>query len=123
MKKGLVAIQEDNLQLSSGRYQSFSARWHELAAQQGIATRQIDIYSNSENYFKQLNGCDGLMWWFGQPIPMCRPGRRVIASLEHVTQIPAFPNLNTIWHFGDMRKSFSVPACMLCHLPTFLSAG
>jgi glutathione synthase/RimK-type ligase-like ATP-grasp enzyme len=101
MNKPIIAIQEDNLPLTSGRYQSFSTRWHELASQQGIATRKIDIYSNSENYFEQLDGCDALMWWFGQPLPISRPGRRVIASLAHVSEIPTFPNLNTIWHFDD----------------------
>lgn len=101
MNQPVIAIQEDNLQLSSGRYQSFSTRWHELASLQGIATRKIDIYSNSENYFEQLKGCDALMWWFGQPLPAIRPGRQVIASLAHVSKIPTFPNLNTIWHFDD----------------------
>jgi len=84
MNKPIIAIQEDNLQLSSGRYQSFSTRWHELASLQGITTRKIDVYSNSENYFEQLKGCDALMWWFGQPLPVIRPGRQVIASLAHV---------------------------------------
>lgn len=101
MSTPVVAIQEDNLQLSSGRYQSFSARWHELALEQGIATKQINIFSNSENYFEQLADCDALMWWFGQPLPLSRPGRRIIASLAHVSKIPVFPDLNTIWHFDD----------------------
>lgn len=101
MNKPIIAIHEDNLQLSSGRYQSFSARWHELAHQQGVETRKVDINTSSENYFGQLNGCSALMWWFGQPIPVSRPGRRIIASLAHISKIPTFPNLNTIWHFDD----------------------
>lgn len=47
MNKPIIAIQKDHQLLTSGRYQSFSARWHELAAQQGITTRAIDIFSNA----------------------------------------------------------------------------
>lgn len=101
MSKFTIAIQEDNLQLSSGRYQSFSTRWNQLALQQGIATKQIDIYSNSKNYFEQLNGCHAFMWWFGQPIPLNNPGKCIISSLAQITNIPTFPNLNTIWHFDN----------------------
>ncbi|SFU51581.1 RimK-like ATP-grasp domain-containing protein [Nitrosomonas eutropha] len=101
MNQLTIAIQQDHQQLSSKRWQSFSTRWHELAAQQGLTTQNIDIFSDSINWLDQLQGCDGFMWWFGQPLSVSRPGRRLIAALAHINKIPTFPNHNTIWHFDD----------------------
>lgn len=102
MSKHVVAIQEDNQLLSSGRFQSFSTRWSQLASEQDIAMKLINVYSISEkNIFDQLNDCHALMWWFGQPLPLSKPGKLIIASLSQIINIPTFPNLNTIWHFDD----------------------
>lgn len=97
----IIAIQPDHQQLSSGRWQSFSARWFELASQQGIATREVNVYSNDKDFFDQLSGCNAFMWWFAQPLSSVRPGFRLIASLAHISQIRTFPDINTIWHFDD----------------------
>lgn len=99
--KPIIAIQPDNQQLSSGRWQSFSTRWHELASRQGIVTREINVYSSAKDLFEQLNGCDAFMWWFAQPLSSIRPGLRIIAALVHVNQVRTFPDLHTIWHFDD----------------------
>ncbi|SCZ85898.1 ATP-grasp domain-containing protein [Nitrosomonas mobilis] len=106
MNKPIIAIQQDNQQLSSGRWQSFSARWHELALQQGITTRDVDIFSNSVDWLDQLQDCDAFMWWFAQPLSVSRPGRRLIAALSQVGKLSTFPNLNTIWHFDDKVAGF-----------------
>lgn len=102
----IIAIQSDNQQLSSGRWQSFSARWHELASKQGIETREVDVYSSKEDFFEQLNGCDAFMWWFAQPLSSIRPGYRLIASLAHVNQMRTFPDIKTIWHFDDKNAEY-----------------
>ncbi|CAE6502054.1 RimK-like ATP-grasp domain-containing protein [Nitrosomonas nitrosa] len=106
MNKPIIAIQKDHQLLTSGRYQSFSARWHELAAQQGITTRAIDIFSNATDGVVQLQDCDAFMYWFAQPPSVSRPARKLIASLAHVSKIRVFPNLNTIWHFDDKIAEF-----------------
>lgn len=116
MNRSIIGIQRDHQQLSSKRWQSFSARWHELAAQHGVATLDIDIFSNSANWLDQLKDCDGFMWWFAQPLSVSRPGRRLIASLAHLGKIPTFPNLNTIWHFDD--KAAQSYLLQLADIPT-----
>ncbi len=51
MGKIIIGIQQDNQYLTSGRRQSFSKRWHELAQKSGIETRDLDIHSSSEDFF------------------------------------------------------------------------
>lgn len=101
MSKPIILIHKDNQQLSSGRWQSFSKRWHELAQESGITTREIDIFSSNQDWFGELNHCDAFMWWFAQPLSIIRPGRHLVTALIHGRKIPTFPDFNTIWHFDD----------------------
>jgi hypothetical protein len=93
------AIQPDNQLLMSGRYQSFSERWVELAANAGIQTRLVDVREG--DLYPQLEGCDGFMWWFAHLPKIRQVGRRVLPAIEHGLKILTFPNWQTIWHFDD----------------------
>lgn len=94
-----IAIQPDNSYLMSGRTQSFSKRWAELAAEAGHEVRLVDVFQT--DWARQLEGCDGFMWWFPH-LPHPRNfGRRLILAIEHGMGLPTFPNWQTIWHFDD----------------------
>jgi glutathione synthase/RimK-type ligase-like ATP-grasp enzyme len=95
-----IAIQKDNQLLSSGRRQTFSSRWHDLAGKWGFEAHAADAYA--AGFFDELVGHDGFMWWFAQPHPRSQPARRIIAALNHARPgFPTFPNWDTIWHFDD----------------------
>lgn len=106
MNNPIILIQKDNQQLSSGRWQSFSKRWHELASESGIKTSEIDVFSDTRDWFNELNQCDAFMWWFAQPLPLIRSGRNIILALAHARKILTFPNFNTTWHFDDKRSEY-----------------
>jgi hypothetical protein len=94
-----IAIQSDNTRLGSGRYQSFSSRWIDLLRAEGHEAHVV--HALSADFFQQLEGCHGFMWWFPQI-----PGRntwpkRLLLALDHVRDLPLFPNRQTIWHFED----------------------
>ena len=94
-----IAIQPDNQALTSGRTQSFSKRWLEQAVQQGHEVRTVDAYK--PDFFEQLAGCDGLMWWFAH-LPFPRNfAKRLMPAVEHGLGISVFPNWKTCWHFDD----------------------
>jgi ribosomal protein S6-L-glutamate ligase RimK-like protein len=94
-----IAIQPDNQYLMSGRYQSFSTRWTELARASGHDVRLVNVFE--PDLAAQLKGCDGFMWWFAH-LPHPREiGRRVLPAVQHGLRIPVFPTWNTIWHFDD----------------------
>ena len=57
-----IAIQPDRVVQPNGVRQSYSDRWMELAAAQGIQERRVYLYES--NPLAQLEGCDGLMWRF-----------------------------------------------------------
>jgi glutathione synthase/RimK-type ligase-like ATP-grasp enzyme len=94
-----IAIQPDDQLLTSGRRQSFSTRWVELAHQGGHEVRLVDAYDAS--LFDQLAGCDGFMWWFAH-LPSPRNfAKRLLPAVEHGLGIPVFPSWRTLWHFDD----------------------
>lgn len=94
-----LAIHPDNTPLSSGRHQSFSERWIELAKQDGHRVRMVDAYADS--IFEQLHDCDGFMWYFWNALHSSEPGKRVISALHHVGGIATFPDWRTMWFFED----------------------
>lgn len=95
----MIAIQPDNQRLTSGRHQSFSDRWVELAREAGHEVRLVNALSPS--FFDQLDGCDGFMWWFAH-LPFPRNfAKRLLPAIEHGLGIPVFPDWRTIWHFDD----------------------
>jgi hypothetical protein len=94
-----LAIQPDDQPLMSGRSQSFSTRWTELARAAGITVRPVSVYAHELR--PQLEGCGGFMWWFAHLPDIRAVGKRVIHAIEHGMGIPTFPNTRTIWHFDD----------------------
>jgi hypothetical protein len=94
-----IAIQPDDQLLTSGRRQSFSTRWVELARRDGHEARLVNAFD--ETLFDQLAGCDGFMWWFAH-LPRPRNfGKRLLPAVEHGLGIPVFPAWPTVWHFDD----------------------
>lgn len=94
-----IAIQPDDQLLTSGRRQSFSTRWAELAREAGHEVRLVDAFA--PDFFDQLDGCDGFMWWFAH-LPFPRNfAKRLLPAIEHGLGIPVFPDWKTIWHFDD----------------------
>ena len=94
-----VAIQPDHVVQPNGVRQSFSDRWIELAATQGIGVRQVDLYGSDP--LAQLGGCNGLMWRFGYTMPERTFAKRLIQAVEHGLGLPVFPSTRTAWHFED----------------------
>jgi hypothetical protein len=94
-----IAIQPQNALLTSGRYQSFSARWEELLRQAGHAPLLID--AAEPDFFERVRECDGYMWWYAH-LPYPRNfARRLVSAIEHGMGIPVFPTWKTVWHFDD----------------------
>lgn len=94
-----IAIQPENALLTSGRHQSFSDRWVELLRDAGHEPWLVD--AQKPDFFQQLEGCDGFMWWYAHlPYPR-NLARRVMSAVEHGMGIPVFPTWKTVWHFDD----------------------
>jgi len=92
-----LAIQPDNQVLMSGRRQSFSRRWNELAQRAGFEVREVDVYQR--NLPAQFAGCDGFLWWFAH-LPQTREAAlRIVQAVAHGLGMTTFPNWNTVWHF------------------------
>jgi glutathione synthase/RimK-type ligase-like ATP-grasp enzyme len=94
-----IAIQPDRVVQPNGVRQSYSDRWMELAAAQGIAVRRVDMYQ--PNPLSQLAGCDGLMWRFGYNAPERPFAKRLVQAVEHGLRLPVFPSTRSAWHFED----------------------
>jgi glutathione synthase/RimK-type ligase-like ATP-grasp enzyme len=94
-----IAIQPDLIVQPNGVRQSYSDRWMELAAAEGIEARRVDLYE--PNPLSQLVGCDGLMWRFKFTAPERPFAKRLVQAVEHGLGIPVFPSMRTAWHFED----------------------
>ena len=95
----MIGIQDDFVRQKNGEEQSFSARWRELADQQGIGTRSIDVFD--PRFADQLDGCDGFMWRFGYDPLSLGMAKRLLPAIEHGRGILVFPSTATSWHFED----------------------
>ncbi len=105
-----IAIQPDNQYLTSGRTQSFSERWIEQLGKACHEVRVVDAYK--PDFFAQLAGCDGFMWWFAH-LPYPRNfAKRLLPAIEHGLGIPVFPSWETAWHFDDkLAQYYLLQAC------------
>ena len=93
-----IAIQPDFLELPHGP-ESFSKRWAETLTEAGHEACPVDVFR--ADFFEQITGCDGFLWWF-PPIPFPRDmARRLMLALGHTAQIPTFPDWKSGWHFDD----------------------
>ncbi|GJL53988.1 MAG: hypothetical protein NPIRA02_11200 [Nitrospirales bacterium] len=95
-----IAIQPDDAPLASGRRQSFSHRWLELAKESGHEVRIVNVY-DEEHFFSQLKGSEAFMWAFWNAPTSRELGKRMMAALEHVNALTIFPNWRTSWFFED----------------------
>jgi glutathione synthase/RimK-type ligase-like ATP-grasp enzyme len=95
----IIAIQPDRVVQPNGVRQSYSDRWFELAAAEGIETRRVDLYRPDP--LAQLAGCDALMWRFGYNTPERPFAKRLVQAVEHGLGIPVFPSTRSAWHFED----------------------
>lgn len=113
MRKLRIAIQADDSDLMSGKRQSFSERWQELAAIAGHETVSVDAYS--EDFFDSLSGCDGFMWYFPNAPFYSDLGKRLMLAIHQGMKLPTFPSWRTCWFFEDkhaqhyLLKSAGVP--------------
>ena len=94
-----IAVQPDYLRHRNGEEQSFSQRWVELAAVQGVDTRQVDV--DAADFFDSLSGCDGFMWRFGFDPLSLQHAKRLLPAIEQGMAIPVFPSWASSWHFED----------------------
>ena len=94
-----IAIQPDRVVQPNGVRQSYSDRWIELAASEGVAVRTVDLYASDP--LAQLAGCDALMWRFGYNAPERPFAKRLVQAVEHGLGIPVFPSTRSAWHFED----------------------
>ncbi len=94
-----IAIQRDNTPLVSGRMQSFSHRWEELASFAGHEVVIVDAYD--DGLFDALRHCDGFMWYFWNASFNSDLGKRLMLAIHHGMQQPTFPNWQTCWTFED----------------------
>lgn len=77
----------------------FHPRWIAYCEQQGIPFRRVDCYSS--DIIQQLNGCQALMWHYGQSHPKdILIARQILFALEHAG-LKVFPDFRTAWHFDD----------------------
>lgn len=95
-----IAIQPDDVPLASGRRQSFSTRWVELAQEFGHEVRIVNAY-NETHFFSQIRNCDAFMWAFWNAPKSREPGKRMMAALHHANRLPTFPDWRTSWFFED----------------------
>jgi glutathione synthase/RimK-type ligase-like ATP-grasp enzyme len=94
-----LAIQPDDQPLMSGRRQSFSRRWTELARSAECEVRVVDVYQR--NLPAQFAGCNGFLWWFAH-LPHTRESAlRIVQAVGHGLGMQTFPNWRTVWHFDD----------------------
>jgi glutathione synthase/RimK-type ligase-like ATP-grasp enzyme len=94
-----IAIHPDEVVHRNGEVQSFSRRWAELAAREGVAVRTVDAFT--PGLARQLDGCHGFMWRFGYDPTSLDAAKRVLAAIEHGMKLPVFPSWRTAWHFED----------------------
>ncbi len=95
-----IAIQPDDVPLLSGRRQSFSTRWLELAQASGHDVRIVNVY-DEEHFFSEINGCDAFMWAFWNAPKSRELGKRMMAALYHANTLITFPDWRTSWFFED----------------------
>jgi glutathione synthase/RimK-type ligase-like ATP-grasp enzyme len=94
----VIAIHPDSFVHANGRRQSFSTRWSELAAASGVRVKQVNVHTN--DFFRQLAGCDGFMWRFDFAAPERLLAKRILLAVEQ-TGTMVFPSWPTAWHFED----------------------
>lgn len=94
-----IAIQKDLIIQRNGERQSFSARWLQRAAEQGIDAYTVNV--RAHDLMRTLRGADGFMWRFGYPSYPRLLAKRLLPAIEQGMGIPVFPSWKTAWSFED----------------------
>lgn len=94
-----IAINRDDVGLSSGKRQSFSSRWEQLASTAGHRIVPVDVYR--EDFFESLSGCDGFMWYFWNKPSSSDLGKRLMLAINQSMNLPTFPSWRNSWFFED----------------------
>lgn len=94
-----IAVQPDLIVLEHDPRQSFSERWLERLPARGHAALAVD--ASRPDFFDQITGCDGFMWWLPPVFHPRELARRIIMTLSHVSDITPFPDWKSAWHFDD----------------------
>ena len=81
------------------RKNSFSDRWIDQLRKRGLEIRIVSCYSNT--IFRDLAGCNALLWHWTQDLPKDLLVARHILQTAESRGIKVFPNLATCWHFDD----------------------
>lgn len=78
---------------------SFSFGWIKELQKRGVDVLKTDL--RRTDVVKQIEDCDGVMWnWFHLPLDKIS-APHILYTIEHVLQIPVFPNVQTRWHFDE----------------------
>jgi hypothetical protein len=90
----IVAIQADDYPDGPS-----APRWADLLADAGHPVRWVNVYH--ADILKQLRGCDGFMWRYGQRGGMVQIAQRLLPVIERELGLMVYPDQNTCWHFDD----------------------
>jgi hypothetical protein len=90
----IVAIQPDDYADGPS-----SPRWAELLERAGHQVRWVNVYR--ADILRQLRGCDGFMWRYGQRGGMLQVARRLFPVIERELGLPVYPDDKTGWHYDD----------------------
>lgn len=105
----LIAIQPDQVIHKNGEIQSYSKRWGERAAAEGVRVEPFDAYRTGA--IKELSRYDGFMWRFPPDADVCRFAHVFLNAAEHGLGMCVFPNWNTRWHMEDkIAQSYALEA-------------
>lgn len=87
----MLAIHDSN--------RGFHPRWRNYCIQNKIPFKSVNCYKS--DVVRQLEGCDVLLWHYGQNIAAdIIVAKQILFALEH-TGFKIFPDFNTAWHFND----------------------
>jgi glutathione synthase/RimK-type ligase-like ATP-grasp enzyme len=99
LRRFRIAIQPDSIIDFSGAIQSYSARWVELAEAMKVDARLVDLFR--PDWLEQLKGVDGLIWRCGPSPHQRNLAKRLVTSLEQVSDVFVYPSSRTTWHLED----------------------
>ena len=78
---------------------SFSERWLQRLSELGHEGISVDAFA--PDFFDQIAGCDGFMWWFPPTLYPRELGRRIMLALSQASNVLPFPDWKECWHFDD----------------------
>ncbi len=106
MKPCTIAINPDDY---TGRghepgSDSSSSRWARYLTEAGHQIRWVDVKRPS--IVRDVVGCQGFMWRWGNLRGMERIARRLLPALEYQAGLVMYPDQATCWHYDDKIAQF-----------------